>query len=819
MAFSGWHRLVAMLAISTLGVGLLVAPASAEPTSTTYGPDNPVRLESFYEPTPDGRAAADLSAPTSRAPLASSSVRRPPASPDADGRASECMDQPGVGSVEGRTHNRFLWCQSIFVGSRVYSIDRKVYVGQAVFAMNAVAYGRDDGNRTVEVFFRSVPGSLRYLEGDRGELANAIMMVFADCKQWLTGCSAGGPSAAKRFADWNVDGSWHSWTIASSEFQGVGPDKVNRHDWALTIDAYAPGTPDAGGEALPSHRIRCDTAQVGFSTRPKACIMDDVIPHLQYSLQSANYAQVSAHVHCAMTPGCQTWPGPRSDRVIPGRYTGSRDDPGLHRITEDFPVDASDNRTFYSKNSSAKNAACATLPAYILDRTTQQCDEFPFASTIEGAGKGDGNFSVLGVTSRHNSCAGNALARYYRQDRILVWQPGLPNEALDTYYVEITDVPTSSTDECLPPQDDPAEPNSPPTANAGPDTTGDEGFTIVLGGSVSDPDGGPPTAQWTYALGPDADPGMSCTFHDSRSANTTMRCNDDGAVTVTLTAFDGVNAAVSDSALVTVRNVDPRLRRLGELAPPRVAAAEDVEYGITSPQPWQVFRVGDAVPFKARFLDPGDNDTHSCAIEWDDGQTSTFDSYADRCEATHTFTHPGMYTIKPTITDDDGGASPAASVMVIVYDPNAGFVTQGGWLNSPAGALVDEPAVQGRLMVEFNPKYLPREPGPAPGGGKVAAALRGTGFDLASTTLEWLVVTPDQKAAVKGTGTIGGAAGYGFVAYGVDTPDAVRLVVWPLSAGHYPQQTLVYDNRPGKSYDLDLSDPQPLGGGSVQVHD
>ncbi|MCM0673462.1 hypothetical protein NCC78_01810 [Micromonospora phytophila] len=71
---------------------------------------------------------------------------------------------------------------------------------------------------------------------------------------------------------------------------------------------------------------------------------------------------------------------------------------------------------------------------------------------------------------------------------------------------------------------------------------------------------------------------------------------------------------------------------------------------------------------------------------------------------------------------------------------------------------------------------------------------------------------------MKGTGTINGVPGYGFVAYGADTPDAARLVVWPLSAGQYPQETLLYDNRDKAGYDLDVSDPQPLAGGSPQVH-
>jgi hypothetical protein len=56
-----------------------------------------------------------------------------------------------------------------------------------------------------------------------------------------------------------------------------------------------------------------------------------------------------------------------------------------------------------------------------LDRPddSYQCDEFPFASTKEGAGKGDGNFSVRYVPGTENEQAGRELGNWYGTDRIL----------------------------------------------------------------------------------------------------------------------------------------------------------------------------------------------------------------------------------------------------------------------------------------------------------------------------------------------------------------------------------------------------------------
>lgn len=79
--------------------------------------------------------------------------------------------------------------------------------------------------------------------------------------------------------------------------------------------------------------------------------------------------------------------------------------------------------------------------------------------------------------------------------------------------------------------------------------------------------------------------------------------------------------------------------------------------------------------------------------------------------------------------------------------------------------------------------------------------------------MEWFVVTTDGKVAVKGNGTVNGATGYGF-----DDPDHLRLVVWSLADGSYPGDKTLYDNRRDGNYDLDLSKPQVLTSGSVQVH-
>jgi hypothetical protein len=199
--------------------------------------------------------------------------------------------------------------------------------------------------------------------------------------------------------------------------------------------------------------LRCDSAMYfnyGNIQYPKACIFNEVIPHLTYEIAS-EYRSVALHIYTAQYQPNDTYPllvpegvpRPR-DKRIPGRFVaGDANQPGLHRITAELhPGDTKNNENH-------KNGACfkeGPNRAEYFDtglpqrpQPGEQCDEYPFASTLEGAAHPDWDFSVRAVPQRDNSVAGGLLRSYYVDDRILAWDPDLdqPNAANDRFYVQI----------------------------------------------------------------------------------------------------------------------------------------------------------------------------------------------------------------------------------------------------------------------------------------------------------------------------------------------------------------------------------------------
>jgi PKD repeat protein len=325
-------------------------------------------------------------------------------------------------------------------------------------------------------------------------------------------------------------------------------------------------------------------------------------------------------------------------------------------------------------------------------------------------------------------------------------------------------------------------PNQPPVADANGPYTGDEGSEISLDGTgSSDPDGDPLAYSWT------ADSTL-CSFDDATSAAPKLTCTDNGNFTVTLEVSDPMLASDSATSVVTVYNVAPTV-------------------SINSVDPTLVM-VGNAVTAIGSFTDPGTNDTHTANWDWGDGVTSGSVSGLNVGPDSHIYNTAGIYTLQLTVTDDDGGSGSASYRFVIVYDPSAGFVTGGGWIDSPAGAYVADPALTDKATFGFVAKYQKGAQVPV---GNTEFQFHAAGLNFHSSSYDWLVVTGSNFAQYKGVGTINGVGEYKFKLWagdgtGTDGADTFRIKIW--TEDGLGVESVIYDNGIN----------QDIANGSILIH-
>jgi PKD repeat protein len=335
--------------------------------------------------------------------------------------------------------------------------------------------------------------------------------------------------------------------------------------------------------------------------------------------------------------------------------------------------------------------------------------------------------------------------------------------------------------------------NSKPTAAAGGPYVGVEGMPATLmGASASDPDGDPISTDWTIAWTGDA---TVCALTGEHSIAPTVKCNDDAVVTATLTVDDHINPAVVTTAQLTIGNLSPVA---GTVA--------------TSPS---VIAVGSNVSASVSFSDPGTHDTHTATIDWGDGNTTNAliseSLGAGSASGSHPYATPGVYEIKITITDDNGGQAVAiASSYIAVYDPTAGFVTGSAHYTSPPGAYPADPNATGTAQVGLEVRYQ-HVTDTTPSGNADFKYKTGD-IEFAATGFSWLVIGSTTKAFFAGAGTVNGVAGYSFLVSIIDgSPDQVRVKVWDTST-----LTVIYDNQTGAPDDASAT--TPIDSGSLQIH-
>jgi hypothetical protein len=195
-----------------------------------------------------------------------------------------------------------------------------------------------------------------------------------------------------------------------------------------------------------------------------------------------------------------------------------------------------------------------------------------------------------------------------------------------------------------------------------------------------------------------------------------------------------------------------------------------------------------------------DPDGDPLNYDWDFGDTYTGSGAAP----SHTYTDAGIYDLCLTVDDGDVTSNTICTI-VVVYDPSDGFVTGGGWIDSPEGAYVPDPTLTGRANFGFVSKYKKGATEPT---GQTEFQFQTADLNFHSDSYEWLVVTGSNYARFKGEGTINAEGYYKFMIWtGDNEPDTFRIKIW--TEDDAGVETVVYDN----GFD------QAIGGGSIVIHE
>ncbi|GAA3217464.1 NucA/NucB deoxyribonuclease domain-containing protein [Actinocorallia longicatena] len=357
---------------------------------------------------------------------------------------NDCLGSTEAHEPDGRIYNRFKWCQKYEIVGKYYKIenDRRVLKGINTIRGQAAAIGYNNA-RATRVFFRAETGSVDYdvwsilekrLTAPKLKLEIDAQCVPGTDQPASATCGVGRSPAKMEWAQWSNFSNWVYWDVSS--VGGEGDDKVAFHKWRIAADGASPGyevTIERGQG--PPIGIRCDSADY-FNDKdgsyPHACVYTAVLPFLTYDSAHPDIRQHIRDAQNAPATDGVTYPKENHPKKIPGKWSATAASRGapLHRV-----VSRKQGGAIAAANEGTRLSACGRtgglnpwspnydattgLPPYNTD--VDDCDEYPFSSTFEGASSVDWDFSVRNINYSENRSAGTKLNNFYVNDRILAW--------------------------------------------------------------------------------------------------------------------------------------------------------------------------------------------------------------------------------------------------------------------------------------------------------------------------------------------------------------------------------------------------------------
>ncbi|WP_406048318.1 hypothetical protein [Kribbella sp. NBC_00889] len=350
----------------------------------------------------------------------------------------ECQKQTAGANVEsgelrGYAVNHFQWCAWRFVLLPLKDDSGRI-INIMSYRLTVMAQGRED-DRYVTTTHYVDKIHYRYFTGFGP--GNTTLKVTPTCTlNNLQGACVYSPDPAGPASLKDIEDNPLEITMRSDQAVDPATNPLAIMQGMMTFtQSYATS---AGGGTLTmgvlraGQIVRCDSAQLEQTAYlTPACIFINANPVLNFNINDANINESALHIRDAQNYPQEMFPKP------PDNVSKTMPSP-LTRHWDQVLNDQQRNRSI---------ATC--LAAFGPNPGGVDCDEYPFASTLEGSlgtpGPGQEqnyNFSVRYIDYRDNRRAGRWLQLWYYKDRIL---------SGDKFTVNIFDGPVVTAEDPVPP--------------------------------------------------------------------------------------------------------------------------------------------------------------------------------------------------------------------------------------------------------------------------------------------------------------------------------------------------------------------------------
>jgi K(+)-stimulated pyrophosphate-energized sodium pump len=202
-------------------------------------------------------------------------------------------------------------------------------------------------------------------------------------------------------------------------------------------------------------------------------------------------------------------------------------------------------------------------------------------------------------------------------------------------------------------------------------------------------------------------------------------------------------------------------------------------------------------------------------VSWDSmaAADGALDSPTEKIVSRTSVKKPGVYRLMVRGSDERGNMTPEKSVILVVYDPEDGYIRGKGSIDSLHEAYPADRLLKGQATFEFVCKY---EEGALTPSGKVEFAFAAANLVFVGSSFEWLVAS-GAEAQCRGTGKINDSGDYGFVLIVVDgklrgegEADKFRIKIWDKTTSK-----IVYDN--GAGGPEEILPTTSISGGKIEI--